>query len=298
MKQSQSRALIEDRYPSRVNEHASILERTDPVVYWGSKTGEGPLAPHLLASYEQKGYLSLRGFFSPQEVREWRDELNRLWGENRDSDRKEVIREPGSQEIRSIFAVHRDNEVFRRLSRHPRLVSMVQQILGSEVYIHQSRINYKQGFTGKEFYWHSDFETWHVEDGMPRMRALSCSISLEENYHYNGPLLLLPGSHQSFVSCVGKTPDDHYEQSLRKQEYGVPDQESLQKLVERHGIDTMIGPAGSVVLFDCNTMHGSNGNITPLPRSNVFLVYNSVENRLVAPFSGQKPRPDHIATRD
>jgi ectoine hydroxylase len=97
---------------------------------------------------------------------------------------------------------------------------------------------------------------------------------------------------------VGKTPDDHYEQSLRKQEYGVPDQESLQKLVERHGIDTMIGPAGSVVLFDCNTMHGSNGNITPLPRSNVFLVYNSVENRLVAPFSGQKPRPDYIATRD
>jgi ectoine hydroxylase len=86
-------------------------------VYWGSKTGEGPLAPHLLASYEQKGYLSLRGFFSPQEVREWRDELNRLWGENRDSDRKEVIREPGSQEIRSIFAVHRDNEVFDFIGR-------------------------------------------------------------------------------------------------------------------------------------------------------------------------------------
>jgi ectoine hydroxylase len=44
-------------------------------------------------------------------------------------------------------------------------------------------------------------------------------------------------------------------------------------------------------------MHGSNGNITPWPRSNLFLVYNSVENALEAPFSGQAPRPPHIASR-
>ncbi|MFJ9500769.1 ectoine hydroxylase [Brevibacillus centrosporus] len=290
--------MTQDLYPSRIREQPSIIERVDPVVYRNHKTDEGPLSAQSLASYEQKGYLSLRGFFSSEEVQEWRDELKKLWRDNRGSSRKEVIAEPSSQEIRSIFAVHRDNEVFQRLSRHPRLVAIVEQILGSEVYIHQSRINYKQGYTGKEFYWHSDFETWHVEDGMPRMRALSCSIALEENFHYNGPLLLLPGSHQSFVSCVGQTPDSHYKQSLRKQEYGVPDQDSLRLLVERHGIDTMIGPAGTVVLFDCNTMHGSNGNITPLPRSNVFMVYNSVNNRLIAPFSGQQPRPDYIASRE
>lgn len=290
--------MTQDLYPSRIREQPSIIERVDPVVYRTHKTDEGPLSAQSLASYEQKGYLSLRGFFSSEEVQEWRDELKKLWRDNRGSLRKEVIAEPSSQEIRSIFAVHRDNEVFQRLSGHPRLVAIVEQILGSEVYIHQSRINYKQGYTGKEFYWHSDFETWHVEDGMPRMRALSCSIALEENFHYNGPLLLLPGSHQSFVSCVGKTPDSHYELSLRKQEYGVPDQDSLRLLVERHGIDTMIGPAGTVVLFDCNTMHGSNGNITPLPRSNVFMVYNSVNNRLITPFSGQQPRPDYIASRE
>lgn len=290
--------LEEDRYPSRIDEKPSTLKRVDPVVYWNDKTKEGPLTQDALLSYEKKGYLSLRGFFSPEEVQELRDELTNLWQANRGSSRQEVICEPQSKEVRSIFAVHRDNLVFQSLSRHPRLTSIAQQILGSEVYIHQSRINYKHGFTGKEFYWHSDFETWHVEDGMPRMRALSCSISLEENYHYNGPLLLLPGSHQTFISCVGQTPESHYEQSLRKQEYGVPDQESLKQMVESHGIDTMIGPPGSVVFFDCNTMHGSNGNITPIPRSNVFMVYNSVENRLVKPFSGQEPRPDYIASRD
>jgi ectoine hydroxylase len=53
----------------------------------------------------------------------------------------------------------------------------------------------------------------------------------------------------------------------------------------------------AAVPFDCNTMHGSNGNITPYPRGNAFFVYNSVENTLQQPFRGLKPRPEHIATR-
>src|SRR3546814_18361378 len=84
------------------------------------------------------------------------------------------------------------------------------------VYIHQSRLNYKPGFKGKEFYWHSDFETWHVEDGMPRMRALSMSVLLAENTTHNGPLMLIPGSHQTYLTCVGETPDAHYLSSLKR----------------------------------------------------------------------------------
>jgi ectoine hydroxylase len=52
-----------------------------------------------------------------------------------------------------------------------------------------------------------------------------------------------------------------------------------------------------VIVFDCNTMHGSNGNITPLPRANAVIVYNAVSNRLVAPFGAPAPRPEFIATR-
>jgi len=101
-----------------------------------------------------------------------------------------------------------------------------------------------------------------------------------------------------YISCVGQTPDDHYKASLKKQEYGVPDPMSLGFLVERGGIRAMKGAAGSVILFDCNTMHGSNSNISPYPRSNLFMVYNSVENRLRAPRYGLKPRPEFIAARE
>jgi ectoine hydroxylase len=45
-------------------------------------------------------------------------------------------------------------------------------------------------------------------------------------------------------------------------------------------------------------MHGSNSNITPFPRSNVFVVFNSVENTLVEPFGAPSPRPTFIGSRD
>ncbi len=53
-----------------------------------------------------------------------------------------------------------------------------------------------------------------------------------------------------------------------------------------------------MVLFDSNTLHASNGNVTPDPRSNVFAVFNSVENALVEPFEAPTRRPDFLARRD
>ena len=289
---------MEDLYPSRINSEPTVIERNDPILH--SDAGQlspGPLTIEQLKSFDSNGFLFLPNLFSDQEVKNMQSELDGLWEEASSSTRPEVIREPQSDKVRSIFAVHRDDPMFSALARDSRLQSAVEQILGSEVYVHQSRINYKQGFNGKEFYWHSDFETWHVEDGMPRMRAVSFSILLDDNYEYNGPLMLIPGSHKYFVSCVGRTPENHYKDSLRKQEYGVPDHESLTWLAKQGGISVPTGPAGSVLMFECNTMHGSNSNITPFSRRNVFMVYNSVSNALVKPFSGQAPRPEYIATR-
>ena len=69
-------------------------------------------------------------------------------------------------------------------------------------------------------------------------------------------------------------------------------------MIHEGGIVTAKGNAGSAIFFDCNMMHGSNGNITPYPRSNAFFVYNSVKNMLTDPFCGLDPRPDYIASRD
>ncbi len=288
----------EDAYPSRLADRPELVQREDETVYrkW---TPDAPLSEPQTSKYARDGFIVLHDLFHDDEIRVLCDEATRLRqlpGGNLDP--QTVIAEPDSGAVRSVFKVHTQSTVFDRLVEDARLVRIAQFLLNDEVYIHQTRMNYKPGFTGKEFYWHSDFETWHVEDGMPRMRALSMTILLTENTPYNGPLMLIPGSHRYFASCVGETPEEHYKQSLRRQEYGVPDNESLTRLAERGGIDAATGPAGTVVLFDCNTMHGSASNITPFPRSNAFIVYNALSNRLEDPFGPATPRPDFIAARE
>jgi ectoine hydroxylase len=288
-------------YKSRANNSSAILTRFEPVVY--EQEQASVIAPAALSSaqresYTDNGFLLMPDLFSQKEVATLYAEMQGMREDFAAKERPEVIAEPGSGDVRSIFDVHHLNDLFANLVRDPRVLNVAREILGSDVYIHQSRINYKPGFSGKEFYWHSDFETWHTEDGMPSMRALSCSILLTDNNELNGPLMLIPGSHRHFVSCMGETPEDHYKQSLKKQECGVPEEFVLRYLSDLGGITSCKGKAGSVVFFDCNTMHGSNGNITPYPRSNVFFVYNSVENRLQAPQGGLKPRPDFIAARN
>ncbi len=287
-----------DLYPSRMAESAEIARRTDPVLYGSpADRARGPLSPAELALYARDGFLLREGVLDAREVAALTAALDAALARARGATVPEVVREPGGDAVRSIFAVH-DADPWRALAQDPRLSGAARQVLGGEVYVHQSRINLKPGFEGKDFYWHSDFETWHVEDGMPRMRAVSFSVLLDDNHPYNGPLMLLPGSHKHYVRCVGATPDEHFKASLRRQEYGVPDRDSLAWLWARCGVAIPTGPAGSVLMFDCNTMHGSNSNITPLSRRNVFVVYNSVANALVEPFGGTRPRPEFVATRE
>ena len=174
------------------------------------------------------------------------------------------------------------------------------QILNSNVYIHQSRINFQLPFVGTGFWWHSDFETWHAEDGMPRPRALSMVVMMNDNFGQNGALMVSPGSHKTFIQCAGQTPERNWETSLKeKQKYGTPDLQSLSELIDIHGLDYCEGKRGDVLMFDSNLMHGSHNNISPWARSNLFAVFNSTENLLTPhPYAAPMQRPEHIATRD
>lgn len=289
--------MMKDIYPTRCAGEPQFLARQEPVARRAWTPG-APLTAEQIEQFDRDGYLVLENLFSEEEIQALQAGTGRLLGDPAGLKDETVIAEPGSREIRSIFEIHGQSALMARVAADERLAGIASFLLDDRVYVHQSRLNYKPGFQGKEFYWHSDFETWHAEDGMPRMRALSMSLLLAENTPNNGPLMVIPGSHRVFVTCVGKTPQDHYKDSLRKQEYGVPDEDSLAELAHRHGIVAPTGSPGTVIVFDCNIMHGSNGNITPFPRSNAFFVFNAVSNALEAPFAAEKPRPDFVAARE
>jgi ectoine hydroxylase len=292
-------AAGEDHYPSRIGEAPELLARQHPVVHDG---GSGPLDEGQVRRFDEQGFLDVQGVFSPEEVAALDaalDDLVRaIRAEMADPDNAaRLIVEPGSNAIRSIFSFHTDDSRLGEVISDERVAGVARQVLASDVYVHQSRVNRKPGFRGKDFQWHSDFETWHTEDGMPTPRCLSASIALTDNHPWNGPLMVMPGSHRWFVTCEHPTPPANHESSLEVQEFGVPDDRSLQELYDHCGIQQCTGPAGSVTFFDCNLMHGSSTNISPLPRRNLFIVYNSVDNVLTEPFSAPQRRPEHLAAR-
>ncbi|MFP4138070.1 MAG: ectoine hydroxylase [Halomonas sp.] len=287
-----------DPYPTRLKEYRQPFTRLDPVVHARNQhRWEGPLDEVALSRYERDGFLWFEGFFSKERIEPFFDELRQMADDETLMRSEQVIKDPNSGALRSVFGMHELSPLFDRLTRDPRILGMVRQLLGSEVYIHQSRINDKFGFQGSGFDWHSDFETWHAEDGMPRMRAVSASLMLTDNNEFNGPLMLIPGSHRQFVPCMGETPEMNWQESLKAQKIGVPDQGALARLAERGGIQAPKGPAGSLLLFECNTLHASNENMSPWPRSNLFFVYNSVDNALQEPFAAPSRRPEFLATR-
>ncbi|MBB1486314.1 phytanoyl-CoA dioxygenase family protein [Oceanospirillum sediminis] len=284
-----------DLYPSRQGKKETITHRHDPVVYPYHKPElESTLSPEQIARYINDGFLVLPDYMS-----DWVEALQYKIGQLKQimSGREELITEPDSNALRTIFNPIEHNQLVKNFFSHPRILNIARRLLGSEVYAMQSRVNIKPPFTGRSFPWHSDFETWHVEDGMPRMRAVTAWIMLTDNHEKNGPLYVIPGSHKQFVCCEGSTKDNNFATSLKKQMLGVPLQHSMKELMGNKEITSVTGKAGTVVFHECNIMHGSPDNISADPRSILMCVYNSMENIAQKPFSDLQPRPHYLNSR-
>src|SRR5699024_4956607 len=140
--------------------------------------------------------------------------------------------------------------------------------------------------------------SWHTEDGLPSPRAANISNSRTDNYSFNGPLMIMPGSHKKYISCAVDSPKQNYKHSLVMQVSIILDKDTLTEIADEYGIDVLEGLAGGAFIFDSNCMHASNGNVTRYSRSNIFLVYNSVDNAALEPFGAPSTRPEFIRSTD
>ncbi|REH40275.1 ectoine hydroxylase [Paraperlucidibaca baekdonensis] len=294
-------SLCGDPYPSReLNEHL-LARRREPVVWSEPALRPEWLSAEAEARYIEQGFLVVPDVLSADEIAELNAAMATLRDELTSSDSALVLREPGSDDMLSFLDLPSASPLFARLARHPKLLAFARYVLGSEVYLHQSRLNYRAADTQEEFYWHSDFETWHTEDGMPAMRALSCSVLLTDNLAEHAPKLLIPGSHKTYVGCVdpASCPVTEDEAAHESHTMGQPSPEILSLLTHQAGdVTSATGLAGSVVFFDSNIQHRSADEPSEHSRANAFLVYNSVDNMLGEPANGLAPRPEHLAHRD
>ena len=107
-----------------------------------------------LKQLDEEGYLFFPSRFSPEEARLLKQAADDVYA----MEREEVWREK-SGVARTAFAAHTYNEPFRRLGAHPRLVDPVSQVLDSDLYMHQFKVNAKLLLMAMR-QWHQDYGTW------------------------------------------------------------------------------------------------------------------------------------------
>jgi len=122
---------------------------------------------------------------------------------------------------------------------------------------------------------------------MPAPRAMNVALFLEEVSEFNGPLMFIPKSHKCGVFEAG------HDLATTSYPLWTLDRATVTRLVAEGGIVAPKGPAGSLLLFHCNLVHASPGNISPWDRTIVYVSACHVDNHI-----RQFKRPEWIAHRD
>lgn len=260
------------------------------------------LTEEQLKTYEDNGFVLLNACFSQPEIELMKAELPTLFAEETS---KRVLEEEGNT-VRSVHGSHTTNEVFRRLSRHPRLVLPAMHILGSKVYVYQFKINAKAAFSGDVWEWHQDYIFWKKEDGLRTPRVTNALVFLDEMNELNGPLFFMVGSHkEGMIEVKNQNFKENSEESkvnksswkssfTAKLKYSL-NQKMIADLASKYKIVSIKALPGSVLFFDSNIVHSSPNNISPFDRSVVIVTFNSTEN---IPSTVENPRPDFLVSRD
>lgn len=258
------------------------------------------LSDEQLRSYQEDGLLLLPELFSAEEVAAIKNAMKPLMEEESPS----RVLEKGSSAVRALHGCHLAHDFFHRLTRHPALLEPARQVLESDVYVHQFKINTKAAFEGDIWEWHQDYIFWRNEDGIMDPRLVNISVFLDDVTEFNGPLLVVPGSQRHGVILLAgdEAPPEGYEDQpdwvsnlTADLKYSIGREQLAQLVEESGGIRAPKGPAGSVLLFHPNAVHGSAPNMSPWDRALLLVTYNSTEN---LPEPVANPRPDFLASRD
>ena len=158
------------------------------------------LSEDQIRRYAETGYLLFEGLLDAAEVEALRAALPEVMSRTG----PEVIREQDGAAARLVFGTHLYSEPFRRLSLLPRLLEPVRQLLKDEVYLHQSRLNPKEGFgSGARWDWHQDYSAWQRVDGMVRPDCIMASVFIDDCSVERSPLLVIPRSHRhGFIDSI------------------------------------------------------------------------------------------------
>ena len=238
-----------------------------------------------LAQYEKDGFFIKWGLLSADDLEKMSGAVQDLLHGDEAVDGMHREREK-SGAVRQVYGAHKNQKDFSGLVRHPDILGPVQQIIDDDVYIWHSKIDVKDAFEGAVWLWHQDYGYW-MWDGV-QAKMMSVMVLLDRSTINNGCLMAVAGSHK-----LGRL--EHYTDTVTTSyKQWCVDIPALKEHVREEDIRHLTGEAGDVIFFDCNLLHGSSHNMSPLPRKTFIIAYNNINNK---PEQVEDPRPEWVVDR-
>lgn len=221
------------------------------------------LSDECRATYQSDGYLVVPQLFAADEV----EFLKRT--AERELPSAEVLTKEDREGNKISLKMwnHAGEDVYGLFSRNERIVQLMQQVVGGEVYLYSAKMILKSARDGGAWEWHQDYGYWYTNGCLAPAMA-SCMIAVDRNTIENGCLQVLRGSHR-----LGRL--DH--ERLGEQFVADPERvRAVLNIFERLYIPLEPGDA---LFFDCNLMHRSDANHSDQRRWNFICSYNATSNR-------------------
>jgi ectoine hydroxylase-related dioxygenase (phytanoyl-CoA dioxygenase family) len=235
------------------------------------------------ADYERDGFIALPGLVDAN----WLDRLRAVSAEFVEQSRQ--LSE--STRLFDLEADHtRDRPRLRRLvspaDLHPTfwefvsesvLVDVVEDLIGPDIKFHHSKLNFKAPGGGEEVKWHQDIQFWPHTNYSP----LTLGVFLEDVSPEMGNVGFIPGSHsgplfdqyegQRWIGCL--KPSDC-------------DTVGVERAVHP------VGPAGTVTVHNCRTIHGSTRNESNRERPLLLQTYAAADAFVYTDLVRESPHGD------
>ncbi len=225
------------------------------------------LTQQQLSFYRENGFVVAPDILTPDEVRT----LQKVTDDFIDQSRQVAT----SNDVFDVEPNHTaDRPRLRRLMKpadqhpayaatltNPRMVGILQQILGPNVRLHGLKLNLKPGGGGEPIEWHQDWGYFpHTNDDVTVIAMMINDVDAE-----NGPMMVVPGSHKGPVL-------DHHQDGVFAGAVTDPEaNKAFAKAVP------LTGKAGSISIHHVRTLHASGINNSDRYRPLLFITARAAD---------------------
>lgn len=167
--------------------------------------------------------------------------------------------EPRLRRLSSPTDLH---DGYWEFAAHSVLVDLAADLVGPDVKFHHSKLNFKAPRGGEEVKWHQDIQFWpHTNYDL-----ITIGVFLEDVEPGMGEVGFVSGSHDGPLFDL--YDGDDWTGALRDAD------------LERAKVGTAeypVGPAGTVTIHSCRTVHGSAVNTSDRPRPLLLQTYTAAD---------------------